>query len=280
VRPYGDDLYNTGRETFLLPVEWKDGWPIILENGKTIPYVHAKPDLPATTPKPPPMSGAFKARDEFDGKALPLNWVTMRIPQQRWWRLDGGKLVLTARPETIGGMTQPSFWGRRQQHINASASTEMRFAPTKVGDKAGMVAVQSDDYFFFLGLEPNAQGQDEIVLERRAGPERPGKRREGRQRARDAEGRRACLAEGHRPRRRLRLLLRPDRRTVENPEGRRGWHDPLDQEGRRLRGRAAGRLRPRRRRPGPMSRHRLLTNGRRRRGDRQRRAQRRRGEIT
>jgi xylan 1,4-beta-xylosidase len=173
VRPYGDDLYNTGRETFLLPVEWKDGWPIILENGKTIPYVHAKPDLPATTPKPPPMSGAFKARDEFDGKALPLNWVTMRIPQQRWWRLDGGKLVLTARPETIGGMTQPSFWGRRQQHINASATTEMRFAPTKVGDKAGMVAVQSDDYFFFLGLERNAQGQDEIVLERRAGPSDP-----------------------------------------------------------------------------------------------------------
>ena len=173
VRPYGDDLYNTGRETFLLPVDWKDGWPIILENGKTIPYVHAKPDLPATTPKPPPTAGAFKVRDAFNGKDLPLNWVTMRIPQQRWWRLDGGKLILTARPETIGGMTQPSFWGRRQQHLNATASTEMRFRPTKVGDKAGMVAVQNDDHFFFLGLERNAQGQDEIVLERRAGPRDP-----------------------------------------------------------------------------------------------------------
>jgi xylan 1,4-beta-xylosidase len=170
VRPYGDDLYNTGRETFLLPVEWKDGWPIILENGKTIPYAHTKPGLPSTTPTPPPTAGAFTARDEFDGKALPLNWVTMRIPQQRWWRLAGGGLVLTARPETIGGMTQPSFWGRRQQHINASASTLMRFRPTKVGDKAGMVAVQNDDHFFFLGLTRDANGQDKVVLERRAGP--------------------------------------------------------------------------------------------------------------
>jgi alpha-N-arabinofuranosidase len=170
VRPYGDDLYNTGRETFLLPVEWKDGWPVILENGKTIPYVQTKPNLPATTPTPPPTAGAFTARDEFDGKALPLNWVTMRIPQQRWWRLEGGRLVLTARPETIGGMTQPSFWGRRQQHINASASTLMRFRPNKVGDKAGMVAVQNDDHFFFLGLTRDANGRDKVVLERRAGP--------------------------------------------------------------------------------------------------------------
>jgi alpha-N-arabinofuranosidase len=173
VRPYGDDLYNTGRETFLLPVEWKDGWPVILENGKTIPYVHAKPALPATTPAPPPTAGAFKVRDEFNGKALPLNWVTMRIPQQRWWRLESGKLVLTARPETIGGMTQPSFWGRRQQHINASASTLMRFEPTKTGDKAGMVAVQNDDHFFFLGLTRDTDGQARIVLERRAGHEDP-----------------------------------------------------------------------------------------------------------
>jgi len=173
VRPYGDDLYNTGRETFLLPVEWKDGWPVILENGRTIPYVHAKPNLPPTTPKPPPTAGAFKVRDEFDGKALPLNWVTMRIPQQRWWRLDGGRLVLTARPEAIGGMTQPSFWGRRQQHLYASASTKMRFRPTRPGDKAGLVAVQNDDHFFFFGVSRDAGGRDRLVLERRADAKDP-----------------------------------------------------------------------------------------------------------
>ena len=32
-RPYAANLYNTGRETFLLPVTWADGWPTILACG-------------------------------------------------------------------------------------------------------------------------------------------------------------------------------------------------------------------------------------------------------
>ena len=36
-RPYENDYYNTGRETFLLPVTWSDGWPMILEPGLPVP---------------------------------------------------------------------------------------------------------------------------------------------------------------------------------------------------------------------------------------------------
>ena len=36
VRPYAGDLYNTGRETFLMPVKWKDGWPVILEDEEAL----------------------------------------------------------------------------------------------------------------------------------------------------------------------------------------------------------------------------------------------------
>ena len=42
-RPIRRDHYNTGRETFLLPVTWRDGWPVILPKGETIPYVVAGP---------------------------------------------------------------------------------------------------------------------------------------------------------------------------------------------------------------------------------------------
>jgi len=49
----------------------------------------------------------------------------------------------------------------------------MRFDPAKAGDKAGMVALQNDDHFFFLGLTRDADGQERIVLERRAGPGDP-----------------------------------------------------------------------------------------------------------
>ena len=172
VRPYGDDLYNTGRETFLLPVEWKDGWPVILENGKTIPYVAAAPKLPAPAVMPPPTSGAFKAVETFTGPELPLNWMTMRIPQSRWWSVGKGALTLQARPDKLGENAQPSFWGRRQQHANASAQTTLRFTPKADGDKAGLVVIQNDDFYYFVGLVRD-HGRTMMRVEQRKGPKDP-----------------------------------------------------------------------------------------------------------
>jgi xylan 1,4-beta-xylosidase len=45
-RPYADNHYNTGRESFLLPVTWKQGWPTILAPGRPIPEAAARPRVP------------------------------------------------------------------------------------------------------------------------------------------------------------------------------------------------------------------------------------------
>lgn len=172
VRPYAKGLHNTGRETFLLPVTWKDGWPIILDRGAPIPYAVNAPRLPAPAKLPPPTGGAFVAREEFDGKDLPLNWVTMRTPKSRWWNLKKGALLLEGRDQKLGDKVQPSFWGRRQQHLNFSASTAMRFSPVRPGDKAGMVAIQDDDHYFFLGVTGEAE-RTEVVLEQRVNANDP-----------------------------------------------------------------------------------------------------------
>jgi alpha-N-arabinofuranosidase len=170
VRPYGDDLYNTGRETFLLPVEWKDGWPVILENGKTIPYVADAPKLPATPA--PPTSGPFTAAERFAGPELPKSWMTMRIPTSRWWSVKGGTLNIEARPDKLGGHEQPSIWARRQQHMNATVSTTVRFTPKADGDKAGLVALQNDDFYWFVGLVRDG-GKTLVRVEKRAGKADP-----------------------------------------------------------------------------------------------------------
>ena len=46
---YEDDFYNTGRQTFLLPVKWVDGWPVILDADKVVPRVVTRPKLPLQT---------------------------------------------------------------------------------------------------------------------------------------------------------------------------------------------------------------------------------------
>ena len=168
VRPYEGDYYNTGRETFLLPVEWKEGWPRITAPGETIGYTHRVPDLPRGT-APLPTTGAFEAREEFDGRELPPSWMVMRNPRSHWWRLGGGRLSLEARPVGLGDFANPSFVARRQQHMNASASTLVRFAPRSEGDEAGLAALQNDEYWFSIAVTRRA-GHPVVVVKRRAGP--------------------------------------------------------------------------------------------------------------
>lgn len=152
VRPYEGDYYNIGRETFLLPVTWRDGWPVILPKGKAIPFVAPAPTLPVQPRAALPTGGDFAYADEFDGKRLGLAWIGVRTPKAPLYRLEGGDLVLNsgARLGDLSGV--PGFVARRQQHHLATMSTTVQFAPEKDGDRAGLAAMQSDRNYLFFGV--------------------------------------------------------------------------------------------------------------------------------
>ena len=166
-RPYERDTYNTGRETFMLPVHWRDGWPIILEGNALVPYAVKRPNLPRQAASNPPMSGNFVDRDDFNEKALRFEWEMIRTPHEQWYDLTStpGWLTIKARSEKLGELGQPSFIGRRQQHLTASASTAMRYFPEHAGDEAGITAFQNDDHFYLLAVA-NDQGKAVVQLER------------------------------------------------------------------------------------------------------------------
>jgi alpha-N-arabinofuranosidase len=118
------------------------------------------------------MSGNFTLREEFDGSALAPYWLFVRTPQDRWHDLAStpGALTIRARSDHIGRNQQPSFVARRQQHMVASVSTAMHYRPVRPGDRAGLVAFQSDDFHFFFGLAME-NGKTVLRLDRRAGPD-------------------------------------------------------------------------------------------------------------
>ena len=154
-----------------MPVRWENGWPIILTGTATVPYVAKAPNLPVQPAGAIPTSGNFTYRDEFNGKTLAPNWMFIRTPRESWYDLTShpGWLTMQARAADIGRRAQPSFVGRRQQHLEASASTAMQFTPRKPGDKAGLVAFQNDDYYYFLGVARS--GEETVVqVEMHAGP--------------------------------------------------------------------------------------------------------------
>ena len=168
VRPYDDQNFNTGRETFLMPVRWEQGWPRITDHGARVPWVARRPNLPAGTRAPVPTSGSFTIRDEFNGSKLPPYWMMMRNPVGKWWRLAGGALHLDARGTALGDMGNPSLWARRQQHLNATVTTRVRFNPPSDAAEAGLVAMQNDEYFYYLAVGRD-HGKRVVRLRRRAG---------------------------------------------------------------------------------------------------------------
>jgi len=169
-RPYEGDFYNTGRETFLLPVSWENGWPTILHRDSTVPYSHPRPELAATRAPLIPTAGNFTYRDEFADTTLRRDWQTLRTPREEFYdlRTNPGSLQLTARPVSINERRHASFIARRQQHQAFEASTVMHYAPEVDGDKAGLVAFQNERFYFLLGVT-RVNGQREVRLERFAG---------------------------------------------------------------------------------------------------------------
>ena len=151
-RPYAQGMYNIGRETFLLPVTWKQDWPTILDHGKAIPLVAPRPSLPAG-PKPRlPLSGEMHYVDDFGGKALSNAWIGVRNPQAPFYHLAGGALALSSGAPLGDKAGVPSLIARRQQHQDATISTTVAFTPRQDGDRAGLVALQNDNFYVFFGI--------------------------------------------------------------------------------------------------------------------------------
>ena len=169
--PYEDDFYNTGRETFLLPVRWVDGWPIILEANKTVPRVVTRPKLPAQAAVTQPTTGPFHWTADFKGKELPYSLNTLRTPTSQWWSLDADQaaLFLEPRPEDLDSRHDPSLIARRQQHANFSSSVQVLFTRSDKPSDAGLVAFQNETHSFFLGVHLAREGQRTMFLERRNG---------------------------------------------------------------------------------------------------------------
>lgn len=153
-RPYKDKLYNTGRETFLLPVEWKDCTPVILSAGKPVPTVidvpHAGKDSKRDASCFP--NGNFEWTDGFSSATLGHEWCMLRTPRDKWYEIRDGKIYLDAIGRTINRNENAAFLGRRQQHLRCEASVDMEFVPASERDFAGMVLYQNNKNYVAVGV--------------------------------------------------------------------------------------------------------------------------------
>ena len=169
-RAYDREYHNTGRETFLLPVHWESEWPVILDPGRAVPWQARQPAGQSTESDIPPQSGNFVWRDDFDAPQLRQEWNMVRTSKTRWFELDApaGTIRLEALPIPLTEKAQPAFLARVQQNLDFTASTRMEL-PQLPEVAAGLVAFQSSDYHYFLGIRNSGDAYTLFLEEARDG---------------------------------------------------------------------------------------------------------------
>lgn len=150
VRPYLDSYYNTGRETFIVPVVWKDEWPVADPGTPEIKYQYTVNFKEAPQNNATPQSGNFEYTVKFE-KELDPSMLFLRTVDSSAFSLskDAG-LTLKLKPETCMETNNPSFIGKRQQHLHATVDTELTFSAASENEKAGLIIFQDEKHFYFL----------------------------------------------------------------------------------------------------------------------------------
>jgi xylan 1,4-beta-xylosidase len=156
-RPYEGNYYNTGRETFIAPVEWKDGWPVINPNRKEVKYQYTVKYKEVKQKNALPQAGNFSYTFSFE-KKLDASLMFMRSVDSSSFSLNKTNgLTLQLKPETCMDLGIPSFVGKRQQHLFCSTTTALDFTPSADNEKAGLMIFQDEKHFYYLckSLENN-----------------------------------------------------------------------------------------------------------------------------
>lgn len=155
VRPRGVSrgFHVLGRETFLTPVEWEDGWPVPGELQLDMDFRPPGPGQPV----------AVAGRDDFDTAELGPHWVGIRRSPRTVasMRARPGWLVLHGGAATLDSL-EPVFVGRRQQHelcrvcalVDPGTSTE-----------TGLALVMDETSHYEVGIR-----HGRIIAKARVGP--------------------------------------------------------------------------------------------------------------
>src|SRR5690606_38596366 len=96
IRPNEKGRVNTGRETFILPVDWSGEWPVFqggMEPLKpSIEMPRGAENKTGTDDFFP--SGNFTFVDNFEGTGLDDRWIALRGPREKFIRKSKSGLVI------------------------------------------------------------------------------------------------------------------------------------------------------------------------------------------
>ena len=133
--------YPLGRETFLCPVSWEDGWPVFAPGEGRLPRSLPIPWVADAAP-----SGTWQPDDRTAGAIAPHDprWTALRALPAEVAEADGGSWRMPVRAATLQDPTVPAFLGVRQQHADVDVRCVIDVRGLAEGESSGIVLRQSE----------------------------------------------------------------------------------------------------------------------------------------
>ena len=154
VRPNEEQRVNTGRETFMLPVDWSGKFPVF-ENGLVpiLPKLKLPADVENKTGKngffP---NGNFMFEDNFSFSKLDDRWIGVRGSVNDFINITKKGLYINPYNVNIKEVKPTSTLFYRQQHNNFMAKVTLSYLPASDSDLAGIVCYQRETFNYVFGI--------------------------------------------------------------------------------------------------------------------------------
>lgn len=163
-----DELFCQGRETFLFPVTWEDGWPVF---NSGLPLTEHIPDVL------PDVSALIPYTNNFTSDALDDSFYFVRTPYKAFHSLTArqGYLRLFANSYAPGDRDSSALLLRKQTAYTETFETRLDdFKPTSNLTEAGVSVYYGDSLHNEIGVAGGDDGRyivvRTVVLNQQVGP--------------------------------------------------------------------------------------------------------------
>jgi xylan 1,4-beta-xylosidase len=159
-KPATKGISQLGRETSLIPLDWRNGWPIEVESRQPLD-IYNKPDLPAA----PVLN---ESSDEFNSPDLGVQWQFRRNPVHEDVSLqeNKGQLRIYTGNFDVDTIAGRNIIVQRERWLKYTASTRLTFNPQS-REQAGLICHYDTKTYARLGLQRDEKGKLALVLEER-----------------------------------------------------------------------------------------------------------------
>ena len=168
-----------GRETFLTPVEWKEGWPVAvnrrakLENELDRIVCRTKEENAQNknaygqieTERNIHIGNSFHFKPNFSVSSWEPQWLWLREPDITLYERKSNALILHPSAFDFKAPAQPCFVGICQPDIDCHFQTTFTFEP-KDGEEGGMLLYLSSNFYYRI-CKRKQKGKTQLAVIRK-----------------------------------------------------------------------------------------------------------------